>query len=225
MESGKTIQPSAFLSIPRQADRLDERRASELMRVTCAGMDIIVDQGVYHTSGDSELMAECVRISADDEFLEVGCGTGVVSIALAKQARRGTAVDINARAVENTRRNAEANDVSNLTVLESNVFEKVEGTFDVIVCNPPYTNHDARDPIDRMFWDPQDEMKRAFFERVGDYLKPDGRIYFGWANFADIDVELPLNLAEQSGFALINTYEKPHHKGGFSFYVFEFEPR
>lgn len=215
------IERSNFYSIPKQAKRLDERHTGEPFNVQLQGMDIIVQPGVYQTSGDSELMIESVYITPEQNFLEIGCGTGVVSIALAKKALEGVGVDINDKAVANSVLNAKTHNVSNVSFFISNVFENVSGTFDVIVCNPPYTQHDARDAIDRMFWDPNDEMKRTFFKEVGSYLKPNGHIYFGWADFADIDVELPFKLAEEYGYILVNVFRKPH-KTDFNFYVFEF---
>lgn len=111
--------------------------------------------------------------------------------------------------------------VTNIEFHISNVFENVKGTLDVIICNPPYTKHEVRNNIDRMFWDPEDEMKKKFFKEAGKYLKPGGRIYFGWADFADIDVDLPFKLAEESGCKHINTFKKPHGDD-FNFYVLEF---
>jgi release factor glutamine methyltransferase len=221
MDSQRKIMPSSFHSIPRQSKRLDERHSSEAFQVECVGMKITVDCGVYQTSGDSELIAESVIINKDQNFLEVGCGTGVVSIAVAKRARYGIGVDINDRAVENSKKNAKKQGVTNVDFLVSNIFENIKDTFDVVICNPPYTNHEVRDNIDRMFWDPEDEMKQKFFKEISKYLKPNGRIYFGWADFADIDVDLPFRLAKESGYTHINTFKKTHGED-FNFYVLEF---
>lgn len=215
------IKQGNFHSVPRQSKRLEERHANNSLEVDICGMKIFVEPGVYQTSGDSELMVEVVNIEKDQNFLEIGCGTGIVSIAVAKRATNGVGVDISEQAVANAHRNAEAQKVKNLELLVSNVFEKVTEDFDVIICNPPYTKHEVRDNIDRMFWDPEDEMKRTFFKEVGDHLKQGGKIYFGWADFADIDVDLPFTLAEENGYMLVNTFKKPH-KNDFHFYVFEF---
>lgn len=215
------LKQSKFQAIPRQANRLDERHTSKSLTVELCGMNILVEPGVYQTSGDSELMADAVHISKDQTFLEVGCGTGVVSLAVAKRALSGIGVDINEKAVVNSKQNAKLQNIKNVQFLVSNVFENVTGTYDVVICNPPYTKHEVRDNIDRMFWDPEDEMKRTFFKEVGKYLKPHGRIYFGWADFTDIDVQLPFTLAEENGYTMVNTFSKAH-KTEFNFYVFEF---
>lgn len=217
------IKQSSFQSIPRQARSLEERHAIGPIEVDCCGLQLQADTGVYTTSGDSELMAESVKISPQETFLEIGCGSGIVSIVLAKRALSGVGVDINDLAVANSKLNAERHNITNVIFYCSNVFDAVDGVHDVIVCNPPYTKHDASDNIDRMFWDPDDEMKRRFFKEVGTYLKENGRIYFGWANFADIDVNLPFQLAEENGYECKNIYKKPHPRNEFYFYVLEFQ--
>ena len=125
--------------------------------------------------------------------------------------------------MENSIRNAQKHNITNVEFFKSDVFEKVEGKFNTIICNPPYTKHEIRDNIDRMFWDPQDEMKLKFFRGVGVHLNSGGKIYFGWADFADIDVELPFRLAEGNGYGLINIFSKPQSRNEFMFYVLEFK--
>lgn len=162
MNSNWKIKQSSFHSIPHQLGKLDERHTDQPFEVECCGMKITVNPGVYQTSGDSDLMAESVEIGKDESFLEIGCGTGVVSIAVAKRAASGIGVDINDKAVENSKQNAKVQGVKNVEFLQSDVFEDVDGKFDVVICNPPYTKHEVRDNIDRMFWDPEDEIAEVF---------------------------------------------------------------
>lgn len=219
----KIIRAGTFTAIPSQVQRLYERRVAKSKEVMCCGLPIIVLRGVYQTSADTELLAESVRIAPSENFLEVGCGTGVVSIVLAKQGNRGIGVDINKSAIKNSRMNAARHKVRNVAFLESDVFKGVREAFDVVVCNPPYSDHPASDTIDTMFWDKGNEMKRRFFKEAGTLLKPNGRIYFGWADFADIDVMLPFKLAKENGFRVMNTFEKPSSQKNYKFYVLEFQ--
>ena len=70
-------------------------------------------------------------------FLDVGCGYGFLSIVLAKELSiSGVGVDVNLRALDLARRNAELNQVS-VSFKESNIYENVEGKFDLIITNPP----------------------------------------------------------------------------------------
>ena len=70
--------------------------------------------------------------------LEIGCGTGIVSVHLASRGAQVTAVDLHPKAVEAPRFNSMNNGVK-IEVLEGDMFAPVEGRrFGTIVCNPPY---------------------------------------------------------------------------------------
>jgi release factor glutamine methyltransferase len=71
-------------------------------------------------------------------FLELGCGSGIISIYAAKKEAIVTATDINKTALEFLEKSASNNNVA-ITITESNLFEKlVNKTFDYIIINPPY---------------------------------------------------------------------------------------
>ena len=72
-------------------------------------IDIAEDPEVYPPSDDSILLIESLDVVPGEKVLEVGCGSGVVSIHCAKNGCDVTAVDVNPRAVELARRNAGAN--------------------------------------------------------------------------------------------------------------------
>ena len=70
-------------------------------------------------------------------LLDVGCGYGVIGIILSKyMGTSSTLIDINKRAVHLASINIKNIGV-NAKAFESNIYESVEGFFDVIVTNPP----------------------------------------------------------------------------------------
>ena len=70
-------------------------------------------------------------------FLDVGCGYGFLSIVLAKELNiSGVGVDVNLRALDLAKSNASLNQVS-VSFKESNIYENIEGKFDLIITNPP----------------------------------------------------------------------------------------
>jgi 16S rRNA (guanine1207-N2)-methyltransferase len=82
---------------------------------------------------------------ANSRVLDVGCGTGVLSLVAARQAHKGRviAVDADCRAVEAARRTLELNAVENAEVILGDCIEPVRRkTFAAVVTNPPF--HQAR---------------------------------------------------------------------------------
>jgi release factor glutamine methyltransferase len=95
------------------------------------------DPDVYPPSEDSLLFISSLDVREGEKVLEVGCGSGVVSIHCAKNGCSVTAGDINPKAVELTRRNAERNGIS-IEVKETDVYSNITGRFDTILFNLPY---------------------------------------------------------------------------------------
>ena len=98
---------------------------------------IETDEDVYPPSEDSILLIESLDVRPGERVLEIGCGSGVVSIHCAKNSCVVTAGDINPKAVELARRNAERNGAE-MDVIETDVYSNIEGVFDTIVFNLPY---------------------------------------------------------------------------------------
>lgn len=93
----------------------------------------------------SQLSAQAVRshvrrrAERSDEpitVLDVGCGTGVLSIVAAMAgASRVRAIDLAAEAVAATSANAALNDVGTVIEVDDSPVDQVEGRFDVVVAN------------------------------------------------------------------------------------------
>ncbi len=102
-------------------------------------MEFEVPESVYYPREDSMLAANILESEdlRDKLVLEIGCGTGFLSVLMAKKGAVVTATDVNQEAVEISRANAHTNNVE-LKPFLSDLFNEVEGKFDVIVFNPPY---------------------------------------------------------------------------------------
>ncbi len=109
---------------------------------------LTTDRGVFSRSGldvGSEIfLRELIRDLRDDpvsgRLIDVGCGYGVLGIVLKRvfPAFELTLTDVNRRALELTRQNLKANDISYAEVVESDGFSALESeSFDVMVTNPP----------------------------------------------------------------------------------------
>ncbi|MDE0741547.1 MAG: methyltransferase [Candidatus Poseidoniia archaeon] len=94
-------------------------------------------EGVYEPAEDSWLISRHIP-KFEGNVLEIGCGTGIISIHLAQRGHQVTAIDLNPKAIQATIFNAKNNNV-NIEVLEGDLFNPVKNRkFDIIVSNPPY---------------------------------------------------------------------------------------
>ncbi len=221
VEMIKTIKPRNYNSYNSQKKYLDNSKIDKTKRtIEKLGMRFFVFPKVYGSSQDSELMAKTVKINKKQDFLEIGTGCGIVAIYVSRKCRKGIATDINPQAIGNAKYNAKRLGINNLTFVKSDIFSKVGGKFDVVAFNPPYSNYKTRDVTDRIFWDINNEAKIKFFQSVKKHLKPNGRVYFGWANFKDLDIDLPFRLIRMARLRITRITKKKSDKG-FSFFVFE----
>jgi len=82
------------------------------------------------------------RTAAIRNAIDIGCGAGPGGILVAKHApeARVLMTDINAAALRLARVNAALAGTTNAIPLRADILNGVDGTFDVIVSNPPYLN-------------------------------------------------------------------------------------
>jgi release factor glutamine methyltransferase len=143
-------------------------------------IDIDTADEVYNPSDDSYMLLRIVEVARGETFLEIGSGTGLVAIHAAKMGAKVTATDVNPHAVELTRRNAARNQ-AHIQVLQSDLFEKVNGYFDVIAFNPPYLPGDSSSTtwIERSWsgGEKGSEIPVSFLDQAWRHLAPGGRIY------------------------------------------------
>lgn len=127
-----------FSAAPASAENL------RTIRVTLAGreLDLTTAGGVFSPdrldAGTAVLFANMPPLPPGGDFLDLGCGWGPISITMALSAPHATvwAVDVNERALDLTRRNAESLGLTNVNAVKpDDVPDDV--TFRTIRSNPP----------------------------------------------------------------------------------------
>lgn len=107
----------------------------------------------------SRILAEYIRIKDNDEVLDLGCGNGIIGIIASKLTNNDVIlIDINQRAVEIAKRNAES--MKNITVLQGDLYEPVDNRkFDVILINLP--TQAGKDVCSRMILGAKGHLKQS----------------------------------------------------------------
>lgn len=85
-----------------------------------------------------DVLLDIIKNNKINNMLEIGCGTGIVSITIDLESDIDvTGLDISHQAIKNTTINKNKFN-SNIKIIESDLFDKVNDKFDIIYSNPPY---------------------------------------------------------------------------------------
>lgn len=124
--------------------------------------------------------------------LDVGTGTGVLAILLARAGARVVATDLSPAAAGCARENAaRLAPPGAVEVVEADLFPP-SGAFDLVVSNPPWIPADAHGPLDRAVYDPGGELLRRLVAGLPARLAPGGE---AWVVLSDLAERLGLRPA------------------------------
>lgn len=124
------------------AENPDSAHDIHELKVTLLGQSFtfLTDSGVFSkkiVDYGSQVLLNTLDFEKGKTLLDLGCGYGPLGISLAKvQGVKPTMVDINNRAIDLAKQNGQQNGVE-ADIFQSNIYEKVNGTFDYIISNPP----------------------------------------------------------------------------------------
>ena len=195
------------------------------------GLTLKVKPGVLIPRPETEELVDLIvkeNKESDLKVLDVGCGSGAIAVALARNLpfSKVTALDVSPVAVEVTKSNAEALKAK-IRVLQCDIFtdEFPHETFDIIVSNPPYIDMSERSEMERnvLEYEPAEALfvpdadPLIFYKRiiaVGEkVLHSGGRLYF------EINPRHALqlrDLLEKEGFTEVEIVKDIHGKERFA---------
>jgi len=163
------------------------------------GYKFCVDQNVLIPRPETELLVEKIieDNSAKDKLriLDIGCGSGNISLVIANKIMQSDVIgiDVSAEAISNAEKNKSAiKENDNITFLQIDILnDSVEhlGKFDIIVSNPPYVSLNDYIELEPELKDYEprisltDELDGlSFYRKIvslsKQMLNPKGRIYF-----------------------------------------------
>ena len=206
-----------LLQADTEADPQEERRYREAVERRCShyplqyilgtagfmGLDFMVNESVLIPRQDTEVLVETVLEKADipgGKILDICTGSGCILISLMALGSygRGVGADISEDALRVARMNGIFNrenwekngrGANDILWLQSNLFEKVSGRFDVIVSNPPYIPAAVIETLmpEVRVYEPRLALEGAdegleFYKKIAGaaeaYLKPEGWLFF-----------------------------------------------
>ena len=131
--------------VKRHTHLIERRCAGEPIAYICGyryfwTFKLAVSPAVLIPRPETEILVENIipHINDSDRVLDLATGSGAIALAIASEKKcRITASDCSQAALDLTRTNANSLQLE-LDIVESNWYERIEGRFNAIVCNPPY---------------------------------------------------------------------------------------
>ncbi len=120
-------------------------------------------------------------------FLELGAGTGIISILAAKKGAAVFASDISGKAVQNIELNATKNNVQ-INIFTSDLFKNIPYMqFDYIIINPPYYSRDPGEEEEyAWFCGSNFEYFKSLFNSLSNYIGKDSKVFMILSEVCDI---------------------------------------
>ena len=157
------------------------------------GLPFFVNENVLIPRQDTEVLVETAlsMMKPECRLLDMCTGSGCILLSLAKlgTVAGGIGADISEAALEVAERNRQNLGLSRVKFLQSNLFEAVDGEYDMIVSNPPYIPTADIDGLMREVRDHEPHLAldgsadgllfyRKLAEESGRYLVPGGLLLF-----------------------------------------------
>ena len=164
---------------------------------------------VYEPAEDTFLLIDNLQLKKGINVLEIGCGTGLVSLFASLNSNSVTCVDIKKYALDCCSNNILLNKKENMKVIYSNLFSAFnDEKFDLILFNTPYLPVEDNELEDEysLSWDGGKDGREVidkFINKVGDYLTSNGTVQLVQSSLSNCQASL--DLLKENGFSNLNT--------------------
>ena len=179
------------------------------------GLELFVDESALIPRFETEILVdEILKLDCKkDKILDIGCGSGAISLALADNLKKSYVygIDINKEAIKLSNKNKEKLNLKNVEFFESDIFSNIkEKNFDIIVSNPPYIDEvDIKTLEKELSFEPQNALYGGkdglfFYKKIIlgslDYLSANGVLAF---EIGYNQMKIISNLLIENGFEIL----------------------
>ncbi len=135
------------------------------------------------------------------KLLELGAGSGLISIAAAKKGAIATATDINPVAIDFLYKNSRRNNTT-IEIIKSDLFAAIpDNSFDIIAINPPYYKKNPVTITDHAWYcGEKGEFFSNLFSQLKKFIHKDTLVMIVLCDGCDL--QMIENMAEMNGFIL-----------------------
>lgn len=180
------------------------------------GLNFIINENVLIPRPETEELVSWILEDSKDKknlkILDIGTGSGCISISLAKHlpTAKITAIDFSELALDTAKKNAKLNNIS-IDFIQQDILETefLHTEFDIIVSNPPYIRNLEKKEIQKnvLSYEPHsalfvnDNNPLIFYKKIAElaskHLKPNGVLFYEINQYLGNET---LNLLTNIGF-------------------------
>lgn len=178
---------------------------------TYKGIRLVIPPAVFHPGfffSTRLLLRYIAKLPLKDKtFLELGAGSGLIGLYVAREGAQVTASDINQVAIHSLEMNSRSNRIP-LTIIHSDLFTNISlQRFDMIAINPPYYKKQPKTPAEYAWYcGEQGEYFQQLFSSLQFYMHSQSMVLMVLSDGCDL--EMIKGMAAEHGFTLNCVFEK-----------------
>ena len=186
---GKQLTAGQQRAVKRAINKRTKGKSLQLIlgKVPFLNIEILDSKHTLTPRPETEYMTSIIASGSPCKVLDLCAGSGAIGLALANKDFDVTLSDVSPHAIRQIKRNAKHNGL-NVRVLRSDMFDKIDGKYNIIVSNPPYiTSADCltlstdvlnNDPIMALDGGADGlDFYRVIADNAHRFLLPDGVLY------------------------------------------------